>query len=81
MPTFNAVYRGTVVNSVDPLQRRRVQVRCDSVLGAAASSWAESCLPPGSGAGSNGYRVGDRVWICFEGGDPDHPVVMGKAGG
>jgi len=80
MPTFNGVFRGTVLNATDPLQQRRVQVRCEAVLGAEPGAWAEASLPPG-GATGPGYRAGDKVWICFEAGDPARPVVMGKAGG
>lgn len=81
MPMFHSIYRGTVINSTDPVQRGRVQVRCESVPGATGGSWAEASLPPGFNTAGGSYRIGDKVWVCFEGGDLSRPVVMGKLGG
>lgn len=81
MSGLKGVYRGQVVNAADPMQQQRVQIRCDSALGGGISAWAACSLPPGATAGGAGYRVGDKVWIAFENGDANHPVVMGRMGG
>ena len=70
-------YRGLVVNNEDPLGRMRVQVLVPGVLGEQVSSWALSCVPPGS---TSIPEVGARVWVEFEGGDPSYPVWMGTMG-
>lgn len=66
-------YRAEVIDNNDDLKRGRVKVKCiqlaDSSLG-----WAESCLVP------NLFtlpRVGDFVWIEFEGGDIEFPIWTG----
>jgi uncharacterized protein involved in type VI secretion and phage assembly len=72
-------YRGKVENNIDPLQQGRVQVSCPTVLGEGTMSWAMPCSPfAGNGVGF--FAVPPRsanVWVEFEGGDPDYPIVGG----
>jgi Type VI secretion system/phage-baseplate injector OB domain len=69
------IYAGTVINTVDPLMKGRMQVSLPMVAGPT-SAWAVPCrdyksttVPP----------VGTPVWIMFEAGNVDHPVWMGCA--
>jgi uncharacterized protein involved in type VI secretion and phage assembly len=72
-------YRGKVENNIDPLQQGRVQISCPAVLGEGQLSWAMPSAPyAGNGVGF--YMVppvGANVWVEFEGGDPDYPIVGG----
>lgn len=72
-------YRGQVENNVDPLMQGRVQVSCPAVLGDGQLSWAMPCTPyAGNGVGFFMVPpVGANVWVEFEGGDPDHPIIGG----
>jgi hypothetical protein len=76
---FYGKYRGTVKNTVDPLQLGRVQIACPAVLGDGEMSWAMPCSPyAGDGVGL--FLVpptGANVWIEFEGGDPYQPILAG----
>ena len=78
-PRFYGKYRGTVKNNIDPLFQGRVQVECPAVLGDGRMSWAMPCTPyAGDGVGL--FLVppnGASVWVEFEGGDPDRPIVGG----
>ncbi|GAA1857092.1 phage baseplate assembly protein V [Myceligenerans crystallogenes] len=76
---FYGKYRGTVENNVDPMQLGRVQVRCPVVLGSGRMSWAMPCTPyAGDGVGLFLVPpVGAHVWVEFEGGDPDSPILGG----
>jgi hypothetical protein len=77
--TFYGKYCGTVVENVDPLRRGRAQVLVPSVLGDGRMSWAEPCVPY-AGAGVGFFAVppvGAQVWVEFEGGDPDCPILAG----
>lgn len=79
MTQFFGKYRGTVVNNVDPDQVGRVQVSVPAVLGQGRMSWAMPCVPL-SGAQAGVYVVpiiGSKVWVEFEGGDPDYPIYSG----
>lgn len=73
------VYAGEVVNNIDPMMQGRVQVKVPAVLGEGSLNWAMPCAPfAGSGVGFFAVPpVGANVWVAFEGGDPDRPVVLG----
>jgi hypothetical protein len=76
---FFGKYRGKVENNLDPLQMGRVQVSAPAVLGEGRLSWAMPCTPyGGSGVGLFAVPpVGANVWVEFEGGDPDYPILAG----
>jgi hypothetical protein len=79
MKPFFGKYRGKVVNPLDPLLMGRVQVSVPAVLGDAENSWAMPCTPYG-GSGVGLFAVppnGANVWVEFEGGDPDYPILGG----
>jgi hypothetical protein len=79
MPQFFGKYRGLVENNIDPQQQGRVQVSCPAVFGEGTLSWAMPCVPyAGNGVGL--FLVppdGAKVWVEFEGGDPDYPIYSG----
>lgn len=79
MTAFLGVYRGSVVDNLDPLQRGRVRVSVPAVLGEGLSAWAEPCVPyAGSGVGMQFIPpAGSAAWVAFDGGDPDYPVLLG----
>src|SRR5437763_17156270 len=75
-------YRGTVINNLDPEFTGRLLVQVPDVLGLTPSSWAVPCVPL---AGPTGppmgvYMVppmGAGVWVEFEQGDPEYPILVG----
>ena len=67
------LYRGVVINNVDPLQKQRLQVEVPEVTGAQPM-WALPCLPVGA---SSVPAIGTGVWVAFENGDSAKPVWMG----
>ncbi len=72
-------YRGLVLNNVDPLQQGRLLVQVPDVLGLGLSSWAMPCVPF-AGPQMGAYVVpiiGAKVWVEFEGGNPDYPIWSG----
>jgi uncharacterized protein involved in type VI secretion and phage assembly len=76
---FYGKYRGTVTANVDPEGRGRVQVSCPPILVDGRDSWA---LPSSPYAGDKVGLftvppVGANVWVEFEGGHPDHPILAG----
>ena len=78
-PRFYGKYRGTVENNVDPMQLGRVQVSCPAVLGTGQLSWALPCSPyAGNGVGLFLVPpVGANVWVEFEAGNPNVPILGG----
>jgi hypothetical protein len=74
---YGGIYKGIVSAASDPQNGGRVQVFMPAVPGTGGS-WAVTCLPPDS---RGSYRAGQSVWIMFENGDFNRPVVMGLAGG
>lgn len=72
-------YRGLVIDNIDPLLIGRVMVQVPDVLGEIPSSWAMPCVPA-AGIQSGCFIVppiGSQVWVEFEQGDPDYPIVSG----
>jgi uncharacterized protein involved in type VI secretion and phage assembly len=76
---FYGLYRGTVVNNVDPLQIGRIQAIVPNVSDVILASWAMPCVPiAGKQMGTFVVpQVGAGVWVQFEQGDPDFPVWTG----
>lgn len=76
---FYGVYRGTVVNNIDPLQTGRIMATVPDAGGVIPSTWAMPCVPF-AGKQMGAYmvpQIGSSVFIQFEAGDPDRPVWMG----
>lgn len=76
---FYGVYRGTVVNNIDPLQIGRLMVLVPDAGGVIPSTWAMPCVPiAGKQMGTFMVpQIGSGVFVQFEAGDPDRPVWMG----
>ena len=69
------IYRGVVMNTVDPTMKARLPVNIPSVLGAR-NSWALPCREFGS---KKTPPIGTAVWVMFEEGDASRPVWIGCA--
>jgi uncharacterized protein involved in type VI secretion and phage assembly len=78
-PKFYGVYRGTVVNNIDPMQIGRIQATVPDVSGLTPTTWAMPCIPiAGKQMGTFMVpQIGAGVWLQFEAGDPDRPVWTG----
>ena len=76
---YYAIYRGTVVNNVDPMQMGRIMVTVPDVGGVIPSTWAMPSVPfAGKQMGAFMVpQIGAGVWVQFEGGDADYPVWTG----
>jgi len=79
-------YRGKVESIDDPDRLDRVKVRVwaihrdDTATPDSALPWADVNEIGGGGYDFGGYNpppVGSSVWVMFEGGDSDYPVVIG----
>jgi hypothetical protein len=79
---FLGIYRGTVLNNIDPEFRGRLMLSVPDVTSLIPTTWAEPCTPL---AGPTGPpmgvfmvpMIGAGVFVQFIYGDPDHPVWMG----
>lgn len=83
---FNGMYRGTVMNNVDPLGKARIRVNVFGVFDDVEDDhlpWAEYADPlMGGGLDSGGTFIpdeGDKVWVFFENGDYNQPVYFAGA--
>ncbi len=78
-PRYYGIYRGTVVNNVDPLQTGRIMATVPDVSGIVPTTWAMPCVPlAGKQMGTFMVpQIGSGVFVQFEAGDPDRPVWTG----
>jgi uncharacterized protein involved in type VI secretion and phage assembly len=76
---YFGVYRGTVVNNIDPLQMGRIMATVPDVGGVIPSTWAMPCVPiAGKQMGTFMVpQIGSGIFMQFEAGDPDRPVWIG----
>jgi hypothetical protein len=75
---FFGVYRGTVTNSKDPQNKRRIKATVPQVLGTEPTDWAWPT--DDSSSYSTPPKIGQGVWVMFEGGDPSFPIWSGTFG-
>ena len=75
---FYGVYRGTVTDSKDPDNKRRIKATVPQVLGTEPTDWAWPV--DSSTTHPEPPKVGQGVWVIFEGGDPSFPIWSGTFG-
>jgi len=78
MTTYYGKYRGTVVDTVDPMQMGRLLVSVPAV--GLPGAWAMPCIPfAGDQAGAWMIPGPDAgVWVEFEQGQVDYPIWSGS---
>lgn len=68
-------YRAYIYDTNDPKRQGRVRLKIPSVLGDKVSAWAIIVTPYPTDF--FGYVKDDTVFVEFEGGHPDRPLVVG----
>ncbi len=84
MATLPGVYRGIVLENVDPQNQARVHVRLAGVTATGTTDlWARVVtLAAGDGRGLFCLpEIGDEVIVAFERGDPSAPCLLGATWG
>ena len=78
-PKYYGIYRGTVVNNIDPLQIGRITALVPDVSSVTPTTFAMPAVPiAGKQMGTFMVpQVGAGVWIQFEAGDCDRPIYTG----
>ncbi len=78
-PKYYGIYRGTVLNNIDPNQMGRIVAIVDDVGGIIPATWAMPSVPiTGKQMGTFMMpQIGAGVWIQYEAGDSDRPVWSG----
>jgi uncharacterized protein involved in type VI secretion and phage assembly len=76
---FYGKYDGTVTSNADEENRGRIRASVPAVFDQEDSGWALPCTPY-AGPGVGFFFVppkGAKVWIEFEGGNPERPIWTG----
>lgn len=85
--SYGGIYRAIVLDNNDPSKLGRVKVNVYGIYDGIASTslpWAVPMQPIGAGAGA-GFgvfavpEVDSLVFVMFEGGDVNQPIVIGSA--
>jgi hypothetical protein len=71
---FYGVYRGIVVDNKDPLGKSRLQLQVPQIFAEQTTSWA---WPVISAPTNNLPKIGEGIWVMFEGGDASFPIWIG----
>jgi hypothetical protein len=76
---FHGLYRGIVVNNVDPEGLARITATCPQVFGdsTVATDWAWPVFPSGWDILNNLPQCGVGVYLSFLGGDVNNPIWHG----
>lgn len=78
---FLGMYRGVVVDNLDPKKMGRCRIRIGGVYPDDGGPWAHPIGQPGAGSAQRGIYdpppIGSDVCVWMEQGDPDHPYYMG----
>lgn len=72
---FFGLYRGTVYDNKDPLDKNRLRVKVPQILGGTVTEWAWPAQSAGAYSTSPGITEG--IWVMFEGGDLSFPIWTG----
>jgi hypothetical protein len=75
MTNSSSLRRASVLSVNDPAKQRRVQLAVPEITGVGQGVWAEQTDPAAPPP-----KVGDQVWMTFDGGDPSRPVVLSRSG-
>ena len=67
-------YRGEVTDNEDADKIGAVKVKVPAIFGATLEVWAKPCFTYGHFFVP---AVADKVWVEFEGGDPQYPIWVG----
>lgn len=78
MSTMHGLARGIVTDTADPSGSGRVRIQLPALAGSGGA-WAAVCTPFGA-TPARTTPIGAEVWVGFEHGDQDRPVVLGLAG-
>ena len=76
-PPQRGLVRATVTDTADPAGQGRVRVSFGQGQGAH-EAWAQVCSPLGAPGATQLLAVGDAVFVGFEDGAPEAPVVLGR---
>ncbi|MGL6066714.1 MAG: hypothetical protein ACRC0R_06520 [Cetobacterium sp.] len=80
--SLNVIIRGIIVDNKDPMNIRRLRIRVPYLHGTEGSEnkiedgmlpWANTSIPE-----QYHYEIGSRVYLAFEDGDINIPVIIGK---
>lgn len=78
---FYGIYRGVVVANKDPESHRRLKVTVPQLSGTAISKELPWAWPKETSALKTEVpKIGEGVWVMYEGGDPSYPLWIGTYG-
>ena len=69
---------GIVVDLEDPLGLGRARVRFPWLSDSETSDWARVIVQSSTLAGERYLKIDDEVYVAFDGGDLDRPIILGR---